>query len=247
MRGLLIAGLSIAAILASLWVPPIRQDPAYHSFADRRSFFGVANFLDVASSAPFGVIGAAGLALALTGRAARSLAAWERWAFGVLFGGLALTALGSAYYHLAPDDARLFWDRLPMALVFMSLCAIIAGDRTGARAGQWLLAPLLASGAASVVYWRETGDLRFYALVQFFPMLALPLMLLLFPPRRIRTPDLWAVFGWYALAKAFELLDAPIFALGGIVSGHSLKHLAVGAAAWRLFRIAGDRRLRPVS
>ena len=38
------------------------------------------------------------------------------------------------------------------------------------------------------------------------------------------------VFAWAALAnlaaKVFELLDVPIFNLGGIVSGHTLKHLS---------------------
>ena len=31
-----------------------------------------------------------------------------------------LTAVGSSYYHLAPDNERLFWDRLPMTIAFSS-------------------------------------------------------------------------------------------------------------------------------
>jgi hypothetical protein len=40
------------------------------------------------------------------------------------------------------------------------------------------------------------------------------------------------VLGLYAISKAFELLDANVLALGGIVSGHTLKHLAAAAATY---------------
>jgi hypothetical protein len=66
----------------------------------------------------------------------------------VLFCGLILTAAGSAYYHLAPDNARLVWDRLPMTMVFMSLVAAIVMERIDLRAGLVLLPILLLVGAA---------------------------------------------------------------------------------------------------
>jgi len=40
--------------------------------------------------------------------------------------GLRLTAVGSAYHHLAPDNQRLSWDRLPMTLAFMAVKKFIA-------------------------------------------------------------------------------------------------------------------------
>ena len=50
----------------------------------------------------------------------------------------------------------------------------------------------------------------------------------------------------YALAKTFEALDPQIFALGGVVSGHTLKHLAAAAAAAWLLRVASAwRAARP--
>ena len=46
-------------------------------------------------------------------------------------------------------------------------------------------------------------------------------------------------------AKVFEFCDQPIYALGGIVSGHTLKHLSAGLAflplAFLLRRIGKDR------
>lgn len=44
----------------------------------------------------------------------------ERWLYAVVFAGLILTALGSGYYHLAPDNARLVWDRIPIMITFMA-------------------------------------------------------------------------------------------------------------------------------
>ena len=34
---------------------------------------------------------------------------------------VALTGIGSAYYHLEPNNDRLVWDRLPLAMMFMAL------------------------------------------------------------------------------------------------------------------------------
>src|SRR5262249_42879374 len=149
-----------------------------------------------------------------------------RWPYLLFFLGVGLAGFGSAYYHLRPDNDRLVWDRLPMAVAFMALVSAMIAERLGVWVGTRLLLPLVALGIASVLYWYWTeqmgrGDLRPYYFVQFFPMLALPVLLLLFPPRYTRTADLFVVLGWYFLAKLCEHPgDAPIFALGGWISGH---------------------------
>ncbi|MBI2544392.1 MAG: alkaline phytoceramidase, partial [Candidatus Rokubacteria bacterium] len=86
------------------------------------------------------------------------------------------------------------------------------------------------------------GALRLYGLVQFFPLVAIPLMLLLFSPRYTRGADLVGALAWYALAKIFELLDARTFAVGGVVSGHTLKHLASAVAMYWILRMVKTRR-----
>jgi hypothetical protein len=86
--------------------------------------------------------------------------------------------------------------------------------------------------------------LRFYAAVQVYSALAL-LLALLFPPRYTRGSDLAAVVGFYALAKVLEILDKPIFSLGHIVSGHTLKHLAAATAAYWILRML--QKSRPLS
>jgi len=246
-RVALLVAVAVAAAAAVFAFPPIAQDPAYHAFADRRWIWGVPNAINVLSNLPFTVVGALGVSVVW--RRGSGLV-WEQLAFLALFGGVGLTGFGSAWYHLAPTTMTLFWDRLPMTLAFMALLALTLGERVSVRAGPWLLPLCLAAGVGSVVHWQlgeraGSGDLRLYALVQFFPMLAIPLALALYPRRWIRGADLLVAVGWYALSKIFEALDAPIFALGGVVSGHTLKHLAAATAAAWLLRIASAWRAAP--
>jgi hypothetical protein len=225
----------IAVTGAMTLAPPIPQDPGYHLFADSRMLLAVPNFWNVASNLPFVVAGVAGLVFMRRGNR-DGLTAALRPAYLVFFAGVLLTAFGSAWYHLAPDNRTLVWDRLPMTLAFMGLFAIVIGEHISPKAARKLLAPLLLAGAASVLYWamseaRGSGDLRPYALVQFLPLLLIPLTLLIYRSQFDRTAFLWWVIVIYALSKLLEFYDYGIFALGGIISGHSLKHIVAALAA----------------
>ena len=100
-----------------------------------------------------------------------------------------------------------------MTIAFVSFFAATAMERVDLKVGLSLLIPFLIFGVFSVAYWyagdlRGAGDLRFYVDVQYYPLLAMPLIVILFPPRYL--PDRW-IFGvilLYALSKAFELQDA---------------------------------------
>jgi hypothetical protein len=91
---------------------------------------------------------------------------------------------------------------------------------------------------------RGAGDLRFYAAVQVYSVLFL-LIAVLLPSAYTRGTDLTIVAGFYVLAKVLEALDRPIFELGHIVSGHTLKHLAAAAAGYWILRMLQKRRPRP--
>jgi hypothetical protein len=239
----LAAALGIAALL----VPRTPQSLSYHHFADRRSWLGVPNFGDVASNVLFLVAGFWGLAfLSRKSSHERFIDARERWPYVFIFLGLLLTACGSAYYHLAPDNARLVWDRLPMTIVFMPLVAAMIAERVNVKLGLCLVPVLIAVGIGSVLQWhlseqQGAGDLRFYAVVQLYALLAL-LAALLLPPRYTRGSDLLVVAGLYVLAKILETVDRQIFSLGHIVSGHTLKHLAAGAAGYWILRMLQTRQ-----
>jgi hypothetical protein len=150
-----IVGFTVLSVLAAWLLPAMPQPVEYHDFADHREILGVANFVDVASNAAFVLAGLAGLTVVL--RPGTVFAAnRERWPYAVFFAGVVLTGLGSAYYHLVPDNERLFWDRVPMTIAFMSLIAAQVVDRIDTKTGLALLLPLLLVGAASVLYWRAT-------------------------------------------------------------------------------------------
>jgi hypothetical protein len=233
----LLGGLGVAAAAGLAAMPPILQDQGYHVFADARRLLGIPYFWNVVSNLPFMAVGAAGLAFYRKDAPATAL-----------FAGILLIGFGSAYYHVAPDDGTLFWDRLPMTIAFMALLAGAIGERFGETAGRCALWPLLAFGAASLVWWRWTGDLRPYVWVQFYPCLALPILYVWFPATT-GTVILITAAGLYGLSKALEYSDHAVFAAsGGIVSGHTLKHLAAAAACYALLRYVAQRRplVRPI-
>jgi hypothetical protein len=167
-------------------------------------------------------------------RAGLTLDAGTRWAFATLFFGLVLTSIGSAYYHLAPDNQRLVFDRMPMIIAMAGCLGTVVADRFSGKTA-WMITALLAIGLWTVHHWSAgeqagQGDLRWYALYQGLTIMAAILLLLLFPSRNGATPAIAAAVAGNIAAKIFELLDQPIYSLGGIVSGHTLKHLAAGLA-----------------
>ncbi len=222
---------SVAAIIAVfMFVAPVPQDLAYHNFSDTRMLFGIDNFWNVSSNLPFLLVGVAGLYYIYRHRDAVCVSGLEA-AYRVFFIGILLTAFGSGYYHLAPGNNALIWDRLPMTIGFAGLFSIIVGEFVSVRAGRRLLLPLLVVGLASVEYWAWTetrggGDLRPYAIVQFLPMMLIPVILLSYRPVTGTARYFWWMFAFYFAAKLFEQFDAAIFAVGHLISGHSLKHIA---------------------
>jgi hypothetical protein len=253
-RSVLVLLPGVVGIAVLLARPPILQDPAYHQFVDRRTVLGIPYFGDVITNVAFLLVGLAGLwFLARRGGVGpdRPFAeASDRRPYWIFYAGLTLTALGSGWYHLNPGNDSIVWDRLPLTLVFMSLFAAVIGEHVGPRWGARLLPFLLAAGAGSVVVWHlgeraGAGDLRFYAVVQFYPMMAIPLILLLYRSRYTHAGHFWGVLGWYALAKGFEMLDGPIYGTIVFVSGHNLKHVAAALSAAWILRMLDRRKSRP--
>ena len=219
------------AALVLAGVPRVPQNVEYHEFADRRSVCCVPNAADVLSNVPFLLVGGIPLLSLSVPEVGAFYSAEERLMWQWFFAGVAIVSVGSAYYHWRPNNDRLVWDRLPMTIGFMSLFAISVEERLGG--GMALFWPLLVIGIGSVGYWHVVDDLRPYALVQFLPMLVIPVMMAVCPPRYSHQGHYVGCLLWYALAKVAEVLDRRIFVgSGGVVSGHTLKHLlaAVGIA-----------------
>jgi hypothetical protein len=244
----IVGGVSSALTVALYLAPRVPLGASYHYFVDQRSLLGVPNGLDVLSNIPFVLVGLCGMLFAARKNAYRSfLENSERVPYFIFFAGVFLAGFGSGYYHVAPGNLRLIWDLLPMTLSFVSITDATLIERIGTKIGLVLLLPLLVLGAASVVYWycgemRGHGDLRFYLFVQFFPPVAIAMLVTLFPPRYTRTIDLFIAFTLFVLAKICELLDKQIYSLGGVVSGHALKHAIAAFSCFWILRMLCLRR-----
>lgn len=240
--GLAVLGLGGVAAVGLLLAGPMADPPAYHAFADRRTWLGVPNALDVLSNLPFLLVAVVGALRVQRWAAVVAPARWERTAAALLLIGLGATAVGSAVYHLDPTPVSLTWDRLPMALTFAAFAALFLGDRLGPAVGRGLLVPWTVLSLASVLVARGggapgDGDVRLYALAQYLPAAAAVLLLGLRPPRRSEAAWAWAALGAYAAAKGLEAADGAVHrATCGLVAGHALKHVAAAAAAACLVR-----------
>ena len=239
------AGLLISVVVAAYFVGRVPQSQAYHHFADQRALVGIPHCFDVISNLGFLVVGIWGILFVARPEKARPspfLSNKERWPYFIFFLGVTLTAAGSSYYHWAPDNPRLVWDRLPMAMGFMALLAAVFGERANPALASRTLVPFVTAGIGSVLYWRWTDlagrdDLRLYGVVQFGSLAIVLWLCATLPSRYTRGNDMFGVMGLYALAKAFEALDGRVFALGGVVSGHTLKHLVAAVACFWVLRM----------
>lgn len=239
----MVAAISCLAIFAH---GPIPQDTRYHQFADQRSLFGVPNFWNVSSNLGFLLSGVVGIFVLRSGRANGTLPSL-RAAFFAFFAGSILVAVGSSVYHLAPNNDTLVFDRLPMTIAFMAFFCLILGEHIHPDLGRFSLAPLLVIGSSSVFYWWFTeskghGDLRPYVIVQYLPIVLIPLIIVIFPSRLTRVRYVWGLLAIYALAKVSERFDLPLYGWLGI-SGHTLKHVLAACGMFLLVIALRARRI----
>lgn len=215
--------------------PVMTQNADYHEFIDTRSFLGVPNTFDVMSNVFFLVAGLLGVLEILK---QNSLLTKKSWFW--FFLSIVLVAPGSAYYHWAPDNHTLMWDRLPMSMGFMALYVILLAEHIHAKFQEFLI-PALVIGISSVLVWVITTDLRFYFWIQFSSFITIPIILILFPSRFTHKYWYFISLFLYGLAKWTEVKDKEIFyATHEMISGHSLKHIlaAVGLMGlWWMVKI----------
>jgi hypothetical protein len=215
-----------------------RQDPVYHLFADTRTCLGIPRAGDVLTNLSILAAGVAGVAL----RRRANVLPEERRAYAVLVFAMIATAIGSAYYHWAPSDARLIWDRLPMALMLGSLASLVMSDRVDASFARASLVPFCALAAGSILLWWASGDLWLYLIVRDGTGAMMLITIIL---RKGRYTAAWWLLGALALdiaMTAAERFDYEIFAATGmLLSGHNVKHILAGGVlgcvlAWVVLR-----------
>jgi len=226
--GLLLGAVGLFAL--AVWGPVLPASEHQHAFADQRAWLGIPCALDVLSNLPFALAGVWGLVVL---RRVAGIDSASRWLAALFFSGLLCTAAGSMLYHGQPHDAGLLWDRLGMVLPFAGLLGLAATSRVSERAGWAMAGAVLLAGPLAVAWWAHTGNLLPWAVLQGGGMLLIVLLALRKPLTGAWGLPLASVIAWYVLAKALELGDHQVFDLThGLVSGHTLKHVAAAMAAW---------------
>ena len=222
----------------------IAQPAHYHEFADRSAALGIHHVGDVFSNAGFALVAIWGWLTLWPRRASEQLrAGWPGYRLFLI--GLFLTAFGSGFYHFAPDNARLIWDRLPIALACAGLIVGVRGDTKPGLKTEIEAIVLALFAVASVAWWAYTDrigadDLRPYLLLQGLPLLLIPLWQAIHRAPRTDRIAFAAAMMLYVVAKVAEVFDHEIANALGFVSGHTLKHLIATAATavvvWGLTR-----------
>lgn len=246
---------TVVAVIAVMtwWLPPLPQPESYHAFAETRKWLGIPHFWDVVSNLAFLIVGTAGLVWLLRNRqqlTTRFVHRVESLPYAALFLATVGVAFGSGWYHWEPDHLRLYWDRLPMTVAFMSIFAAIIMERIDYRLGLFALPVLVLLGAGAATHWLLTelggaGDLRPYLLTQAIPLVTGALLILLYPSRYTRGADFVMAAGWYLLALGADNLDHEIHELtAGWISGHTLKHLLAALAIYWILRMLRLRTIR---
>ena len=245
-RTLLLIGLTLLAVALALFLPAIPKTIAYHDFANKRTAYGIENFLDVTSNVAFALARGAGLLLVLRPRTSFA----SRPNTGPTWSSASACAHRRrlVLLHLEPNNETLFWDRLPMTIAFMSLISAQIVDRIDVRTGLLALVPMLLIGIGTVVYWIVTerqgrGNVMPYVVLQAYVVIVLLKLTAMHPSRYTHGNAIYAVFAGYLLAKVFEHYDRQIFELTGVVSGHTLKHVVAGLAGVPVAYMLWRRRL----
>jgi len=231
MRGaVLVAAIAVPVVIVTI-VGPVQHGPSFHAYADQRALLGIPHFADVASNAIFLIVGVVGAA---TRRGALVRA---------MFAAIAAIGVGSAAYHVAPSDATLVLDWIPIAIASALLTAVNLADRVHRRAGVIAAIAMPAAAIASVIFWylgggTDGGDMRWYGLVQGLGVALVPIVIVLYPEGRLTRAWLLAGVAAFVLARVAAASDqALLYAIG--VSGHTCKHLLAGVAALCVLRAAG--------
>lgn len=247
-----IIGVSILVIIVAAFMPPISQSPEYHLFADQRSILGIPNFLNVISNLSFLISGCAGILFLSNNMRNEQVFndAIESIPYWILFFCVVAVGIGSALYHWIPNIDNLVWDRLPLAITLAALLSATLMERINVRIGLMALIPLIILALGSVIYWYWTelqneGNLNFYGVMQFYSIILIIWISLRFPSPYAKANDIFLIITLYGSAKVTETLDLQIFKITGeLLSGHTLKHLLAGYAAYRIVLMLRKRETK---
>jgi hypothetical protein len=229
-KGWIFIALALFGVIFVFSSSPAYDGTDVHFYADQRSFLGIPNFFNVISTVLFLILGLMGL-----WKLGHQRTTYLRTIWMLFFIATIGIALGSGYYHLAPSDERLFWDRLSISTAFMALLAGVLTERISLDRAKNVVPFLILAGMWSVFYWGKTGDLRLYLLMQYFPIVSLPLLCFCFPKKHDKY--IYGVVVFYLLAKVVEIYDVQIFNFTHqMISGLALKQLLAAVGVYFVYQ-----------
>jgi hypothetical protein len=229
-KGWIFITLAFFGIVLFLSLSPIYDPIDVNVYADERTFFGIPHFFLVMPGALFVIFGLMGLWKLWTMRKTFLRSIWM-----VFFIASIGIGLGSSYYHLDPSDPRLFWDRLSISTALMALLAGVVTERISLNRAKTIAPLLILAGMGSIFYWGWAGDLRFYWLIQYYSIIALPLLCFCFPMKGDKY--VYGLVIFYVLAKLVEMVDGQIFSLTHqVISGLTLMQLCGAVGVYFIYR-----------
>ncbi len=229
-KGWIFIALALFGLVFFLSIAPIYDRPDANVYADQRMFFGIPNFFLALPGLIFIILGSLGFWKLWPQRKTFLRAVWM-----IFFIASIGIGLGSGYYHLDPSDQRLFWDRLSISTAFMALLAGVISERISLNTAKKVAPFLILFGMGSIFYWGWSGDIRFYSLIQYFSIIALPLLCFCFPMKDDKY--IYGVVIFYVLAKLIEMVDGQIFSLTHqMISGLTLKQLCGAVGVYFVYR-----------
>jgi hypothetical protein len=233
----LLAALTLAALVGLLAWGPVPLDADVHRYAEARRWLGLPNAGNVLANLPLLLVGLWGWRVTRdSGWAAPLRRAWMGFHACVAGGSLI-----AATYHVAPNAAGYVLAQIAMSAAFVLLTLGMLAERVHVRFGARPFATTVALlGAATLVALASgaTGDgaidLRPFLLLQLLPVLLIPAGALSLPGTHTRASDWLLMLVAYAAAQGFHFADAAIHAATGGLGGHALMHLALAAVAAQL-------------
>ena len=241
---LVVLWIAAAVMLGAVFAHRMKA-PAYNVFADQVTCLGIPNFTNVASNLAFVAVGVVALVWFWAERSrflgTRFRNRTEIALYASFFAAAILVGSGSAYYHYAPTNATLFWDRVPMTLAVAALTGAFLAERVDGRTGVVVGIALALFLPGTLVYWlaseaRGAENLWPYLAGLYGSLGVATLVLVLFPSPYTHDGQALVALAWFALAMPFDkVLDGWVYSLGGFMGGHAVKHLLAALAMFWIF------------
>ena len=230
----MLASMMLAAAMGLIAWGPILLTAQMHQYADNRSWFGLPGAANIWVNVVMFAAGAWGWKTTQASHWSTQLRTpWQLFQLCVM-----VSAVMSALYHASPGDCLFVLTHVFTASGFVMLTLGMLAERVHPRFGSpglcWFVLLSVALTGGLMLLGRSPDaavDMRPLLLLEIIPVLVIPAGALGLPGHFTHALDWVVVLTLYALAKLLETNDAFILEASGWVSGHTLMHLMLAAAA----------------